>query len=100
MPKKPVFEFECDRCHKKWYPEAKRNGEPPSAGSLKVTFDEGDPQNPAPAFDREFEVLCEGCTITVGNYLKMILKVKVGESGAKENDDGVAPAVAPGFTTR
>lgn len=85
MPKKQVYECECDRCGKKWYPEPV-DGKAPPVASLDLSF-----QDIEAGWLTKFEVLCEGCATTVRNYIRLILKLPK-DSEAKENGDGETPA--------
>ena len=85
MPRKLTIECTCDRCGRIWYEDYTEGEEPPSTPSLEARF--VNPGGSEPGIDVKFEVLCEGCSVTLWNYVEKLGELKhrsPKKSGAKK----------------
>ena len=77
MPKEAVYRFTCERCGREWFSSA-ANGEPATAIARLLFRDAAGVDQVSSSYD----VLCEGCAKTVGNYLGQVTK-ELRKTGAK-----------------
>ena len=95
MPKQSVYKYTCDRCGRTWYPEVKPDEPTPETKSLQLKLMGRDG---TPVVDVSYDVLCESCEKTVGNYVEGLakdLKKNSPKRGAKKSPAGVRGDGAP-----
>jgi len=94
MSYRPVVEYSCGRCARKWYsdpPKEEQKG--PVAPTVAVSYSEPGEE----PIDISFDVLCEGCKNTVKNLVQSISKEIKGKSparrkgGAKKKEEPRTP---------
>jgi hypothetical protein len=95
VPQKTICQNECERCKRVWYSDA----EAPTAKVIVRMFQHG---AAAPVIDASYDVLCDGCTQTVGNLLRSLARdmKKLGSAKPRAKKEGASalPKREPGTT--
>lgn len=85
MPTKPVYQHECERCHRKWLADTEKNG-------LTISVHVVDPNSKNSG--GSYSMLCDACEKTcltaIATILKPLKKLSPSKSEAKEKATGAS----------